>query len=62
MHKRQKELVWIYESVGIWSVAIYNIKTFFDHEAQCYSTLLWFISEVYELHCRLESLLTVTKR
>ncbi len=35
-----------------------DTKTLFDHEAQCYCTILWFISEVHELQCRLDSLLT----
>ncbi len=38
-----------------------DTKALFDHEAACYCTVLWFISEVYELHCRLESPLTVTE-
>lgn len=33
-----------------------------NHEAKCNSTILWFINQVYELHCRLESVLTVTNR
>lgn len=32
-----------------------DIKSFFDHESWCFSRILWSISEVYELHCRLES-------
>lgn len=32
----------------------------FDHGALCRLIFLWLISQVYKLHCRLESLLTVT--
>lgn len=38
-----------------------DMKTFLDHETECYSTILWFISEMYELRCRLESVLIMTK-
>lgn len=34
------------------------MTSFFDREAK--PNLLWFISHVFELHCRLKSLLTAT--
>lgn len=35
-----------------------DMTSFFDREAK--PNLLWFISHVFELHCRLKSLLTAT--
>lgn len=37
-----------------------NTKTLLDLKADCYCTVLWFVSEMSELHCRVDSLLTVT--
>ncbi len=35
-----------------------DTETLLDHEAQSYCTVMWFISEMYELQCRLDPLLT----
>lgn len=51
------ERAWIWKEV--WTCWL---KTVLDHEAWWYCIVLWFISEVHELHCRQESLITVTDR
>lgn len=50
-HSKEREFVREYEHK-----CAQNIKTFFD----CYSTVLWLIIQVYDVDCRLESLLTET--
>ena len=34
----------------------HTLKTFFDQEAGCFSIIMWCVSKVYELQCRLDPL------
>lgn len=55
---KSKEIVLKYFLDKAWTRKVwgpYDINTFFAHEAQCYSVILWFISQLYERHCRLAS-------
>lgn len=47
------------QEVGVLRRLQHALKHF-DHGALCRLIFLWLISQVYKLHCRLESLLTVT--